>query len=128
MRDLRGKIVLITGGGSGIGRLLCVQFAKEGARVVTVDLRQNFLDETASIVEKETQQRITTYLCDLANRAMIYEVAAKIKAEVGKVDVLVNNAVRFSRLAWSLRFNHRASCRVRPFWSSQMSRCRRRWT
>lgn len=94
MRDLRGKIVLVTGGGSGLGRLLCVQFAKEGARVVTVDLRQNFLDETVAVVEKETGQRITTFLCDLANRLMIYDVAAKIKEQVGKVDVLVNNAVR----------------------------------
>lgn len=107
MRDLRGKIVLVTGGGSGLGRLLCVQFAKEGARVVTVDLRQNFLDETVTVVEKETGQRITTFLCDLANRLMIYDVAAKIKEQVGKVDVLVNNAVRLPavprHMTWHLR-------------------------
>ena len=96
MRDLKGKVVLVTGGGSGLGRMLCVAFAKEGARVVTVDLRQNFLDETVSVVERETAQRIATFLCDLANRAMIYEVAAKIKAQIGKVDVLVNNAVQSS--------------------------------
>merc|ERR1712172_326292 len=46
-KDIAGQIVLITGGGSGIGRLMCLKFAKLGAHVVTWDINSKFIKTTA---------------------------------------------------------------------------------
>jgi len=45
-KDIRGQIVLVTGGGRGIGQTMCVKFAQRGATVVTVDLKEEFNKET----------------------------------------------------------------------------------
>ncbi|XP_047480317.1 short-chain dehydrogenase/reductase family 16C member 6-like [Penaeus chinensis] len=91
MKDVTGDIVLVTGGGSGIGRLMCLSFAKKGARIVTWDV-----DEAGN---KETMRQVValggtcrTYTVDLCDRHAVYKAADRVKEEVGKVDILVNNA------------------------------------
>jgi len=91
MKTLKGKIVLITGGGSGLGRLFSLRFASEGSVVIVIDIREDLLNETIHLV-KQTGAEAFGFVCDLSNRLMIYEVAEKIKARFRKVDVLVNNA------------------------------------
>lgn len=90
-KDITGETVLITGGGSGIGRMLAVRFAKHGARIVVWDLNLEAAQETAKIV-KEAGGDAYAYYCDVSKPENVYDVAAKVKRDVGKVDILVNNA------------------------------------
>lgn len=90
-KDIAGETVLITGAGSGIGRLLALRFAKHGARIVVWDLNLEAAKETAKIV-KESGGEAFAYHCDVSKPQTVYDAAAIIKREVGKVDILVNNA------------------------------------
>jgi len=90
-KDIAGQIVLITGGGSGIGRLMCLKFAKLGAHVVTWDINCKGNEETVEMVAKQGC-KATGYTVDMSSKQEIYEAAKKTKAEVGTVSILVNNA------------------------------------
>ncbi|XP_066940008.1 estradiol 17-beta-dehydrogenase 11-like [Macrobrachium rosenbergii] len=90
-KEIRGEIVLITGGGSGIGRLLCLKFAEKGAKIVTWDIDEEANERTARMV-KEKGGICRSYTVDLCNPKDIYATATKVKQEFGKVDILVNNA------------------------------------
>jgi len=93
MRQLHDQWVLITGAGSGLGRLMSISFAAEGSKLALVDIREDLLEETRELVLKHSPDtRVHIWRCDLSNRENIYEVAHKILTEVGKIDVLVNNA------------------------------------
>ncbi|GFT12708.1 hypothetical protein NPIL_598431 [Nephila pilipes] len=89
-KDISGQIVVITGAGSGIGRLLAIEFSKLSAVVVLLDINRTGLNETRNLMS--TDSKVFLYECDVSNRHKVYEVAELIKAEVGKVDILVNNA------------------------------------
>ena len=96
-RSLRYKkvdndIVLITGGGSGLGRLLAVRFAKLGAKVVIWDLNQVGLDETCRLVKQVKDGQVYSYICDVSDRSAVYDTANRVRQEVGVVTILVNNA------------------------------------
>ncbi|TRY75747.1 hypothetical protein TCAL_11108 [Tigriopus californicus] len=90
-KDVANDVVLITGAGSGLGRLMAYQFAKLGAIVVSVDVNKKSNDETVKKIN-ETGGKAFGYVCDLSDRAKIYETANKVRAEVGTVSILVNNA------------------------------------
>lgn len=91
-KDIAGQIVLVTGGGSGIGRLLSLRFAAKGAKIVVWDLNVKSAEETVKLVKEEAGGEAWAYGCDVSRREAVYEAAKKVKAEVGKVDILVNNA------------------------------------
>jgi all-trans-retinol dehydrogenase (NAD+) len=91
MKSVKGKVVLITGGALGMGRELAKMFAKDGARIVLWDLRQSDLDKTAEEI-KQLGAEVHTYVCDVTNRQLVYDTAARVKKEVGIVDILDNNA------------------------------------
>jgi len=91
MSDYAGRTVLVTGAASGIGRLLALRFAAEGASVVLWDVNAQGLDAVrAEIAAAGGTAR--AYACNLADRRAIAAVAAKTLAEAGPVDILVNNA------------------------------------
>jgi len=90
-KDIRGDIVLVTGGGSGIGRLMCLKLAKLGATIVTWDINTAGNEETARMIEKEGG-KVHTYTVDMSSREQIYSMAGKVQDEVGAVTILVNNA------------------------------------
>jgi len=92
IRSFKDDTVLITGGASGLGRLMCVEFAKLGARVVAVDVNEEGLRETDALVQSEAGKSVACYVCDLTDKKSIYEVAKQVLEEVGDVTVLVNNA------------------------------------
>lgn len=91
-KKLNGKVALITGGDSGIGRAVAVLFAREGADVVIV-----YLDEhedakrTADAVEKEGRRCIAVS-GDVTDRSFCRAVVAHAVRELGQLDILVNNA------------------------------------
>lgn len=90
-KSVRGEIVLVTGAGSGIGRLLTLRFAQLGARLVVWDVNEKANKETAQLV-RDRGGEATAYTVDLSKREDVYRVAEKVKKEVGDVDILVNNA------------------------------------
>ncbi|KAM6282848.1 epidermal retinol dehydrogenase 2-like isoform 1-T1 [Porphyrio hochstetteri] len=91
-KSVSGEIVLITGAGSGIGRLLSVKFAELGAIVVLWDINQEGLKETSRLAKENGAERVHCYICDCSKRQDIYRVADQVKKEVGDVSILVNNA------------------------------------
>jgi len=90
-KSLRGEIALVTGGASGIGRLLSIKFGKEGSTVVIWDINDDGMKKVADEVRAEGV-KCFTYSCDISNREKVYEVAAQVKKDVGDVTILVNNA------------------------------------
>ncbi|XP_030302052.1 epidermal retinol dehydrogenase 2-like [Calypte anna] len=91
-KNVSGEIVLITGAGSGVGRLLSLKFARLGATVVLWDINQEGLKETSRLARENGAARVHCYICDCSKRQEVYTVADKVKKEVGDVSILVNNA------------------------------------
>ncbi|QUE78052.1 SDR family oxidoreductase [Stutzerimonas stutzeri] len=89
---LQGKVAIITGGDSGIGRSVAVLFAREGADVAILYLDQHQdADQTRKVVEE--QGRIClTFAGDVADREVCRKVVDETLAKFGKLDILVNNA------------------------------------
>ncbi|XP_023223197.1 short-chain dehydrogenase/reductase family 16C member 6-like [Centruroides sculpturatus] len=90
-KDLNGEVVLITGGGSGIGRLLALKLSRLGCRVVIWDVNEEGNRETQQQVKSQGGE-CYSYVCDVTDREKVYAVASKVKEEVGPVTILVNNA------------------------------------
>ncbi|MEX3944799.1 2-hydroxycyclohexanecarboxyl-CoA dehydrogenase [Paraburkholderia sp. BR10937] len=91
MRKLEGKTVVVTGGGGGIGGATCRRFAAEGARVAVLDLS---LDAALKVVDEIHEQggQALALRCDITNRAEVETALEQAQAQLGPVDVLVNNA------------------------------------
>jgi len=90
-KNISGQVVLVTGGGSGIGRLMCQKFARLGATVVTWDINKLGNEETVAMIKKEGN-RAFSYTVDMSSKDDIYRVAEQTKEDVGPVTILVNNA------------------------------------
>ncbi|MBU7590994.1 SDR family oxidoreductase [Metabacillus halosaccharovorans] len=89
---LKGKVAIITGGDSGIGRAVAVFFAKEGANVVISYLdEQEDAEETKKHVEAEGQKCLLVS-GDIGEETVCQQVVAKTVETFGQVDILVNNA------------------------------------
>ncbi|MCO8168078.1 SDR family oxidoreductase [Pseudomonas sp. 21LCFQ02] len=89
---LQGKVALITGADSGIGRAVAIAFAREGADVAVAYLDEHDdAQETARWVERAGRQCLLLP-GDLAEKAMCKEIVDKTVAQFGRLDVLVNNA------------------------------------
>jgi all-trans-retinol dehydrogenase (NAD+) len=91
-KNVKNQIVLITGAGSGFGRLLAKKFAIDhGSVVVLWDINKSGLDQTAKEV-KAGGGRSHSFIVDVSSKEAIYAGAEKVKEQVGKVDILINNA------------------------------------
>jgi NADP-dependent 3-hydroxy acid dehydrogenase YdfG len=92
-----GKVALITGAGSGIGREAAILLAREGATVVLTGRRTAPLEEVAAVIAKVGGKAVCRAL-DIESRAAIVDAVAWVTAEIGPVDILVNNAGSASRV------------------------------
>lgn len=88
MKDFDNYVVLITGGGSGIGRKTAEDFAEKGAKVIILDLNQNAIDDVISSIGTGVSGKI----CDVTNSKQILEAKEFVEEKYGKLDVLVNCA------------------------------------
>ncbi|XP_035205418.1 epidermal retinol dehydrogenase 2-like [Stegodyphus dumicola] len=88
--DLTDKTILITGAGSGVGRSLAIEFSKFSTCLVLVDINKSSLLDTEKLLNRIS--RVFVYQCDVSKREEVYKMARIVKDEVGKVDILINNA------------------------------------
>lgn len=88
---LKGKKILVTGGGTGLGRTMAHRFLELGAAVAICGRRKAVLDETAAELAKATGGRISTHAVDIRVPQAVEEMIAEIWA-AGPLDGLVNNA------------------------------------
>lgn len=111
---VEGKVALVTGAGSGIGRAACEAFAREGASVVVTDVDEKGGAETVSLIKKAGGKAIFIR-CDVSRAAEVEaSVAGAVKA-YGKLDCAFNNAGlagEFKRLAESTEENFDLNYRV----------------
>ncbi|XP_032363148.1 epidermal retinol dehydrogenase 2, partial [Etheostoma spectabile] len=91
-KNITGEVVLITGAGSGIGRLMAKEFAARDTVLVLWDINQDGMKETARLAKQSGASRVHYYLCDCSDKNEVYRVADQVKREVGDVSILVNNA------------------------------------
>lgn len=90
-KSVSGETVLVTGAGSGIGRLLSLRFAQRGARLVLWDIDRAGNEETARLI-REAGGKAWPYVCNVGDSKTVNETAARVRDEVGRVDIVVNNA------------------------------------
>jgi NAD(P)-dependent dehydrogenase (short-subunit alcohol dehydrogenase family) len=89
---LAGKVAIISGGDSGIGRAVAVLFAREGARVAIIYLEEdNDAEETAELVEDEGSEAILLR-GDIGDKVFCEEAITETLARFGRIDIVVNNA------------------------------------
>ena len=88
MTDLTGKVALITGAGSGIGRAAAARFAAAGARVGLTDIDEKGLAETAAELPDDAVVSVTG---DVVDPATMDELTTAVVARFGRVDALFNN-------------------------------------
>jgi NAD(P)-dependent dehydrogenase (short-subunit alcohol dehydrogenase family) len=90
---VKGKVCIITGANSGIGRAAALELAKKGATVVMV-CRSRERGEKAlrGIVQASGSRSVHLMVCDLASQRQIHEFVGQFEREFGRLDVLVNNA------------------------------------
>lgn len=109
LRDqaLAGKTILVTGGGSGLGRAMTRYFLQLGAHAVITSRSIERLEKTARELEAETGGRVLPVACDVRNYEMVENVLERAVETFGRVDVLVNNAAG-NFVAPTEKLSHRA--------------------
>lgn len=91
MQALRGKVAVITGAGSGIGRALAEQLAREGCALALADINAESL-QSLSATLAGSGVRVTTHVLDVAKRAAVYAFADEVLALHGSAQLIINNA------------------------------------
>ena len=95
-KRLEGKIALVTGSTSGIGRAIAVEFARQGARVVVNGRRRPLGDEVVAAI-KDDGGEAAFFAADVADSEAVKEMSRFVEATYGGLDVLVNNATDAGR-------------------------------
>jgi NADP-dependent 3-hydroxy acid dehydrogenase YdfG len=90
MTDLQGKVVLITGGGTGVGAAVAERMAAAGAQVVIVGRREEPLRRTAESIGAGPSVQVE--IADVTDRTQVAQLVERVSDSVGPIDILVNNA------------------------------------
>jgi NAD(P)-dependent dehydrogenase (short-subunit alcohol dehydrogenase family) len=92
---LKGKVALVTGGGSGIGRAIALGFAREGAKVAVLGRRREALEAVVSEMQQSPGAG-KAVVCDVTNSEAVGSAVEQVEQAFGRLDVSVNNAGRLS--------------------------------
>ncbi len=89
----KGKVVLITGASSGIGRQTAIDFAENDAQtIILISRSKPKLEELEKILKTKFTSEIVVYPCDISKKAEVVEMGKEVLEKFGHVDILVNNA------------------------------------
>jgi NAD(P)-dependent dehydrogenase (short-subunit alcohol dehydrogenase family) len=88
---VQNKVIVVTGGGSGMGRELVFHLLSKGARVVAIDINEASLQETVVLASNRTNG-LSTFVVDITNRASIEKLFNDSIAQYGAIDGIINNA------------------------------------
>ncbi len=89
--DLKGRVAIVTGAGTGIGRATAILLARRGADVAICGRRQDKIDEAAERI-RETGQRALAVQADVRKPEQCKTLMDRVAAELGHLDILINNA------------------------------------
>ncbi len=92
MREVAGRHILITGGASGIGRLMARKLGVLGGRITVWDIHEENLRKVIAEVSGIAREPARGFPCDVSRRENVYRTAAETLNAAGPVDVLINNA------------------------------------
>ena len=95
---LQKRTVIVTGAGSGIGRALSLEFARNGAQVVCCARREDRLKETVALIQAEGGVAVAVP-CDITVRSQVHDMVKGSLARFGSIEVLFNNAGSFQSIA-----------------------------
>jgi 3-oxoacyl-[acyl-carrier protein] reductase len=90
--DLRGRVAVVTGGGTGIGAATARLLAAQGADVTIAARTVHDLERTAEMIEAESRRRCLIVPTDVKDEAQVVAMIARSVQEFGRLDILVNNA------------------------------------
>ena len=102
--NLEGRVVLITGAARGIGRVMALTMAEQGARIAAVDINPK-VSRTAEEIQSRGQQAVSV-ICDISSPDSVAAAVAAIAEELGPVNVLVNNAGIVNNIAPLTKMSH----------------------
>nr|WP_300310423.1 SDR family oxidoreductase [Halomonas sp.] len=122
--SLEGKVVLITGGGSGIGAEMTRAFHRQGARVAFIDIDDAASQALVEELKAETGREPCYRSCDIRDITALQTVIAELGETLGPIQVLVNNAANDDRHRWDevdvAYWDERMSLNLRPmFFAAQ---------
>lgn len=92
MFDLKGKVAVVTGASSGLGKQMSRAFARQGANLAILARRLERLEEFKAELESEYGVKVLPVKCDVTNTEEINAAATTVEKEFGKVDILLNCA------------------------------------
>ncbi len=91
MEELKGRVVLVTGGGRGLGEAVCQTLSSAGASIVVADIRPDLAEKVAQAIQASGKEAIALPL-DVTNEEQAEDAVKKIVAKSGRLDALINNA------------------------------------
>lgn len=89
--NIQDKVIVVTGGGQGLGRAMAVNLANSGAKLALIDLNEELLQETVSLIE-EAGSSAKYYLANVTNESEVEQTFNQINDDFNGFDGLVNNA------------------------------------
>jgi len=90
--EFKDSAAVITGAASGMGEKTALTLAERGANVVVVDMDEDGLYETVSLVEDKTSSEVVPVVADVSKEEDVKQFTSKAIEELGKIDILHNNA------------------------------------
>ncbi len=91
MKNIDGRVAVVTGAGSGLGRAISLELAARGCDIALVDINQEALDESANLVRK-SGQKTSCHVVDVSNKEQMLALPEAVLSQHKAVHILVNNA------------------------------------
>src|SRR5215471_12935036 len=88
---VENKVIIVTGGGSGMGRELVLRLLSKNAKVVAIDINKTALEETAALAKNKRDSLLTNTM-DITDRSAVDGLLENVFARFGHVDGIINNA------------------------------------